>query len=500
MIVQAVLPANAPGDSDDRRELEELLRDVPSDTRFGAWRQVVVTGQPSDGTGVVSVTVAAEDLDDPGATGRPRYVLFEDPDEGWVLEDVVPLEQTDHPRYGVTLSIAPGAHEPQAVFRAVYEMPQAPLADAADPGAGSLWEVLSGAVVSILDGDAAGDEDGDPLTNPFDFGYRLLQWGSADPAIGKHGLWQALSPDLWASVEEDGRPFLLVIHGTGLQTRAGFAGLGPAFFDQMAERYAAVVAFDHPTVRHTPRDNWRWFCQKVDALLPPGAHRLSMDILTMSRGALIGRAVAEDLFVLPRVSLDVRKLVMLVPPNDGTPTSRFRLCSLLYLNDINRQLQEPNLPPLPWVKVSAEVPSGGNLFRGGRVQQPGSSFLRLLNQRPHQTESPGKPDTRYHVVAARPPDHLWPELRDRARQVFGDDDHDFIVPTTSAYNPVVCDALRTPHRFPVGGVRERLVVAVDHRGVVCEEDTRQRLLEWLDGSDDFRREPPAGDGPGSPGS
>ena len=114
---------------------------------------------------------------------------------------------------------------------------------------------------------------------------------------------------------------LLLIHGTFSTTRAGFGGLGASQMgrDLLAEAidaYDAVIGFDHRTLSEDPLENAEQIAAALAGL--DQGHGMRLDIVTHSRGALVGRSLIEH--VLPKSSLDahVAKAILVAGTNGGT--------------------------------------------------------------------------------------------------------------------------------------------------------------------------------------
>ena len=111
---------------------------------------------------------------------------------------------------------------------------------------------------------------------------------------------------------------LLFLHGTFSTAEASFAQLSPHTLEQLAAHYGnRLFAFNHPSVYHAPVDNIDNFIQ----LLPRGT-KLDLDIVTHSRGGLVGRELSErwrDHDAAARgVEIKVNKAVLVASPNSGT--------------------------------------------------------------------------------------------------------------------------------------------------------------------------------------
>ena len=111
----------------------------------------------------------------------------------------------------------------------------------------------------------------------------------------------------WATLRE-GRALLLV-HGTFSTAHGGFGSLPK---ETMAALHAAydgrVAAFEHHSISVTPKEN----ADLLAGLVPDGT-ALEVDLVTHSRGGLVGREIAGA-----SRALDVAGLVMVASPNAGT--------------------------------------------------------------------------------------------------------------------------------------------------------------------------------------
>src|SRR5690606_35992629 len=103
-------------------------------------------------------------------------------------------------------------------------------------------------------------------------------------------------------------PVLLFVHGTFSTAQGGFGALPAATLAELDRRYGGrVVAYQHPSVSVTPSDN----VSALGDLLEEVPGPLTLDVVTHSRGGLVGRALAErasELGLGDRVT--VRTLVM----------------------------------------------------------------------------------------------------------------------------------------------------------------------------------------------
>lgn len=271
-------------------------------------------------------------------------------------------------------------------------------------------------------------------------------------------------------------PALLFVHGTFVMADSAFSALGDETMAELDRRYGGrLFAVDHHTVSVSPRDNVEWLASVV----PDGVH-LTVDVVTHSRGGLVGRALAErgaELGLDGR--LTVRTLVMVAPPNAGTALADPDHLGA-YLDRITNLAQ--------FVPGSGLVDALGlvltivkQLAVGAAKGMPG-----LMSMNPSGDElvafndTPGSSAT-YRVIAAdfEPPpgSGLGRIARDAGTDiVFGSTRNDLVVPTDGWTVPGATG-------FPVA---EPFVVpaseGVDHSSFFGRDDVRAKLLEWLPGA------------------
>jgi hypothetical protein len=116
------------------------------------------------------------------------------------------------------------------------------------------------------------------------------------------------------------KPFLLMVHGTFSTVRGGFDGLYSSpdgfQFAELYQRYEGrVLGFDHPTLHVSPEFNADWFLKRL-----PTDRPLTLDLLTHSRGGLVGRRIGESSLAgaAARPAPQIRTLVHVGTPNGGT--------------------------------------------------------------------------------------------------------------------------------------------------------------------------------------
>lgn len=108
---------------------------------------------------------------------------------------------------------------------------------------------------------------------------------------------------------------LLLLHGTFSTAQGAFLFPKPVR-ELLVQLYQGrVFAFNHPSVYHSPVDN----IQELFNRLPDGAN-LKVDILTHSRGGLVGRTLMElqDQLDTHGKQVEVQRAVLVASPNQGT--------------------------------------------------------------------------------------------------------------------------------------------------------------------------------------
>ncbi len=129
---------------------------------------------------------------------------------------------------------------------------------------------------------------------------------SADPVFAQPAAWSELGA---------GRA-LLQLHGSYSSSEASFAALGREALGTLASRYpAGVFAFNHPSLHHAPQENVQFFLDQ----LPPDVS-LDLDVMTHSRGGLVGRELVRRLGELRGQgrAVQVRRALLVASPNQGT--------------------------------------------------------------------------------------------------------------------------------------------------------------------------------------
>jgi hypothetical protein len=114
---------------------------------------------------------------------------------------------------------------------------------------------------------------------------------------------------------------LLMVHGTFSSTAGGFGQLvatenGRNFLAAARRTYDAILGFDHKTLTADPRENATAFMAALQDLgIPPNS---TIDAVAHSRGGLVYRILAEDLFAKQRPDIKLGTAVFVGCTNAGT--------------------------------------------------------------------------------------------------------------------------------------------------------------------------------------
>jgi pimeloyl-ACP methyl ester carboxylesterase len=105
---------------------------------------------------------------------------------------------------------------------------------------------------------------------------------------------------------------LVFVHGTFSKTASPVEGFGPSFIDWARQNYRVVLGFDHWTLSKSPDENAELLANELRAFDSGLLTGERVDLVTHSRGGLVGRAFCLD------HAEAVRNLIFLGTPNCGT--------------------------------------------------------------------------------------------------------------------------------------------------------------------------------------
>ena len=274
---------------DDAGMVEQLTVEITGQ------RELDTAGGSRGGGGGSEIVVEVP----PPGTGNGQLLLYaaEDGSLSWHLPDDVPPDQV----------VSRGGD------RRTYRLPrEVVLADPASAGGqrgilgavgSKLFKILVFPLIDPILGKV-----GDYFAGRWEQKNRrnLVRW--FDPGDYRRADVAAFAAPDWTRVS--GGTALLFIHGTTAQSNTAFDQLPAETLTELGRRYGGrVFALDHFTISVTPHDNIRWLAEQLAAL--GGGSPLTLDIVSHSRGGLVGRVLAEraaDVGLAGKVT--VRNLVM----------------------------------------------------------------------------------------------------------------------------------------------------------------------------------------------
>lgn len=240
----------------------------------------------------------------------------------------------------------------------------------------------------------------------------------------------------WSDI--NGNRALLLLHGTFSTGQAAYDGLiKSTWLEKLAGLYQGrIFAFNHPSLHHSPTENIREFIK----MLPPDVRNLDLDIVTHSRGGLVGRELCERFDELNPTdkTLKVRRAILVAGPHNGTIlTNKENWVKLIdsYTNMLTDLPDNPFTITMEGLITFIKVVAAGALkgLPGLQAMLPGGDYLARLNT--------GQPtSTEYYSIGAKyvPQDeNLLARFGKRLvmkalSHVFGEDS-DMVVPTKGCF-------------------------------------------------------------------
>jgi triacylglycerol esterase/lipase EstA (alpha/beta hydrolase family) len=273
---------------------------------------------------------------------------------------------------------------------------------------------------------------------------------------------------------------LLLIHGTFSTAQAAFEQLPHDTLDALAGLYGnRIIAFDHPTLSESPDQNLERFLE----MLPPGTD-LEIDMITHSRGGLVGREITERQDGYPNAGrrLRVRRAVFVAAPHRGTViTDSGHGIQMLdhYTNLFTNLPDDAFTICMEALFMVAKLVYHGSVraLPGLRSMHPGGDYLARLN-------SGAAHENRYYALGAnfRPAGTSllsrlgWTAADTVVNGVFGEE-NDGVVPTAGCYDVGAAAggfSIEEKNRFsfsPEDGVH--------HCNYFGDPRTSRQLLQWL---------------------
>jgi len=264
--------------------------------------------------------------------------------------------------------------------------------------------------------------------------YVVKRWEEAKRPYGLHHVSrEGLRPvDDWQTLQ--GGKALLLLHGTFSTTEATFGELlQNRVFDFINSSYKGrIIGFDHPSLHHDPGKNVEQILEYLKG------KSLELDILSLSRGGLVGRELIYQL-AKSGSPIKVDRNVMIASPNRGT-----LLADAAYMTDLLDQVTNliTYLPVNPFtntldaILTIVKIVGGGGVaaLPGLQAMNPGSRFLKHINRKAlNETSS-------YSISADfAPTDTSWFKRTgkwafDQAVDLFFGEVNDGVTPTHGAYD------------------------------------------------------------------
>ena len=303
----------------------------------------------------------------------------------------------------------------------------------------------------------------------------LVRW--FDPGDYQRADVVAFAAPDWTRVS--GGTALLFIHGTTAQSNTAFDQLPAETLTELGRRYhGRVFALDHFTISVTPHDNVKWLAEQLTAL--GGGSPLTLDIVSHSRGGLVGRVLAEraaDVGLSGKVT--VRNFVMVASPNAGTALAdKAHLSQLMdRVTDLAQFIPDAGVTDVVGLVLSIlkqlTVGAFGGL-EGIMSMDPQGEYLKAFNNTAGSTAT-------YRAIGSNYQPARGASLARIARNagtdfVFQKASNDLVVPTNGAYevDGVTGFPIADPLVFPAEA-------GVDHASYFTRPEVSAKLLEWLPG-------------------
>jgi len=283
----------------------------------------------------------------------------------------------------------------------------------------------------------------------------------------------------WADF--NGKHSLLLLHGTFSTWPDAFDGLvhSEEFVHLLQYYEGRVLAFNHPTLHKNPTENIDYFLSQI----PNEVESLNLDIISHSRGALVGRELcARQLQFNGERKVSVGKAVFVAGPNSGTKLVDSKHLVQL-LNSYTNLLIE--LPDTATTIILEAVISLVKIIGSGMVGHlpglqsmlPGCDFLQELDTRDLGS-------TRIYAMGAQfgpSNEQLLKRLGERAimtalSKIF-DENNDMIVPNSGCYKisrAGVCFTVPDQFKKDFGFESN-----INHLNFFRHTEVNNQMLEWL---------------------
>ncbi|MEM9836663.1 MAG: hypothetical protein AAF828_09185 [Bacteroidota bacterium] len=273
---------------------------------------------------------------------------------------------------------------------------------------------------------------------------------------------------------------LLFIHGTFSTAEAAYEGLlkDEANIKALEQAYEGrIFAFNHPSLHANPAGN----IQELMTMLPPDMRGKDVDIVTHSRGGLVGRELMAHTQAGTSPGLKVNKAILVAGPHQGTILTKPEHWISLMDTYTNLLLKLPDGPITIILEsiISLIKIIGGNTVSalpGLQSMLPKGNYLNDLGSRSLGNAQLYTMGARYLPMG----DNLVGIVKSLAlkvvlKKLFGEDS-DMVVPTGGSLNFGPEEAPLIP--------RDRQMLydsdsAVNHLNFFTDDRVNGQLVSWL---------------------
>ncbi|MBM4422664.1 MAG: hypothetical protein FJ030_04635 [Chloroflexi bacterium] len=408
------------------------------------------------------------------------------------------------PSMGESVGYAMLYTDEAGMSRWIFPESAAPTAEATRGGAGEVVFHLPRASAPVPP-EAAADESQTrgPISKIGRRLVRVLAWAT-DDIVGKGALalaknWEEqnrpygfhrIEPDQYQGANPTPAPMdwekirggraLLLLHGTFSTSEGSYALLLKSTLEKLAHHYGGrIFAFNHPSLHHSPAQNAQTFFD----MLPEGIS-LELDVMTHSRGGLVGRELTErqmDVNTGGR-AVKIHKSLMVASPNQGTIlVDEENAVNLIdrYTNLLTNLPDNAYTLTIEGILMLVKLLAHGALkgLPGLSAFNPSSDYLRRLNSSPPSA-------TEYFAMAANFTPTAQGVLQRFGKwaqdkfidSVFGQD-NDGVVPTRGSY-----EAAPSSPGFPVSGDHRKVYEKGDqlhHNNFFTAPIANDQVVDWL---------------------
>lgn len=282
----------------------------------------------------------------------------------------------------------------------------------------------------------------------------------------------------------NGQPTLLLLHGTFSTWQDAFYGLfeSKKYYDELDELYEGrIIAFNHPSLHKSPAENVEYFLENI-----PDDIELKLDIITHSRGGLVGRELCERMEDLNTYDkkVSINKAIFVAAPHQGTILANKDNWRKLIDTYTNLLVGAPDTVVTILLEsiITLVKVVGGNAVSGLpglNAMLPNGDHLKRLNTTP-------KIETQYYAIGAdyKPTDTTFAAKLAKLALVkildkIFNEDSDLVVPTQGCFTTGNDNG-----GFPIPAERQKKYNFDDnihHVNFFNDDKVNKVLYKWLKG-------------------